>query len=631
MVPQVADQLSKIREMLHSLEETEQQINDQIPGDVVTFSVAGDVFPSETIFSGRFCEGWDPKRGVPRWWEFLALHARLLEAEVRLGAEARVRGRKMALPDATITDRGDGVYKLVLSPTIIRPSPVRARAGCAAGVVIPPENVWFMARVKDVIAFGSSESILREVLYLQEFPDSGRSYLSRPWVRLDAPANAVAASLDLHPLENYLVRLLEMQGSPVTILQRYLTLTALDRMNGTLALPSKDLLQVETEIRYQPSQLAEGISDVYALRPRTPGLVRGSPASRRGHVRRPPAPDAAAPPHPGDLRRHSHARRPRSSGTTTSGAWASTRTSTSSSRSSPGSSSDTAAIAVGPRRATSSTASTTRTSTPTPTLPDPNWPALAMMVRLKTGVLPAELDAYLAERVPLLGGQSELEKVEYRGLTYTRIEQEMKIADYATDEAGVHPRAGSLHLREQRDATSGRSSTRWWTRRRIRRSPSDPTFRSHDAAARRGDAPHASSSTWTSSSACPRIAGPVRSPGASSGISATSGCVTNRHPRTRPSASGSELQAGRTRSGHGAPRRREERRRSKRGSRSDGTLDGAVPGASRRSTARTSAGYGRLRAFGAAIRAERPSLEGAVRAAARLPRARGRHRGRVVR
>jgi hypothetical protein len=295
--------------------------------------------------------------------------------------------------------------------------------------VIPPENVWFMARVKDVIAFGSSESILREVLYLQEFPDSGRSYLSRPWVRLDAPSNAVAASLDLHPLENYLVRLLEMQGSPVTILQRYLTLTALDRMNGTLALPSKDLLQVETDIRYQPSQLAEGIQEVYALRP---GRLASSVAALL------PAEDTfgalllrTSPLHliegiyedvltPGDRELWNNNLRRMGKYQDIHEFFAEFA----------GKLSDTAAIAVGRVSDVFDGIDYTDFYTDTD-LPDPNWPALAMMVRLKTGVLPAELDEYLAERVPLLGGSSELEKVEYRGLTYTLIKQEMKIADYA--------------------------------------------------------------------------------------------------------------------------------------------------------------------------------------------------------
>ncbi|MHC5011272.1 MAG: hypothetical protein ACYTG6_10020, partial [Planctomycetota bacterium] len=65
--------------------------------------------------------------------------------------------------------------------------------------------------------------------------------------------------------------------------------------------------------------------------------------------------------------------------------------------------------------------------------PDASFAALgtAMVVRLREGMKPQELDAYLASKIPLLGASDELEKVDYRGLTYTRIRLKHEIADFA--------------------------------------------------------------------------------------------------------------------------------------------------------------------------------------------------------
>ena len=312
----------------------------------------------------------------------------------------------------------------------MRPTPIQARTGCAPGVVIPPENVWYLRRVKDVLALGSSRAIVEDVGYLHEFPDSGRSYLSRPWVTLDAPSNAVAVSIDLHPLEHYLVRFLELQGPPITILQRYLTLTALDRMNGNLALPSRDMALVRAGVRYQPSQLAKGIQEVYSLPPEEldESVAASLPAKDTFGallLRTPPLhliqgiyQDILG---PGDRQLWNENLRRMGKYNNIDEFFEEFAANLS----------DTAGIAVGRMSDTFDTVDYDGFYSDDIKVPDPHWPALAMMVRLKRGVKADELDAYLAERVPLLGAKSDLQKVEYRGLTYTRVEQEMKIADYA--------------------------------------------------------------------------------------------------------------------------------------------------------------------------------------------------------
>jgi hypothetical protein len=61
---------------------------------------------------------------------------------------------------------------------------------------------------------------------------------------------------------------------------------------------------------------------------------------------------------------------------------------------------------------------------------DPTLPAIAMIVRLNQDTTPDELDAYLAKRVPLLGGDPRLERGEYKGLEYTKVRLETEIGDF---------------------------------------------------------------------------------------------------------------------------------------------------------------------------------------------------------
>ena len=431
VVPQVGELLREVENQLLEVEAIERQINSQIPLGVTTFSVEKDLLGSELIASGRFCEGSGPERGAPRWRELLVL-TRITWKPKFISALKHEFVREQVGPDVTITDEGDHVFKLVFRA--IRPTSLADRSICGPGIVIPPQNVWYLTRVKDVLAFSNAEALIREVQYLAAGSESSHSYLDRPWITLDAPAGSIAASLDLHPLRNYLMKALERAGPPLTVLTRYLTIPALDRMNGRLGLPTNDMVDVQGEIRYQASQLNPGVRDVYALQPEALGaavanLVPAEDTFGAFLIRTPPLHlietiyDEIL--NDGDRRLwNENLRR--------TGRYEDIHEFFAEFASRLG---DTSGVAVARLSDVYDTMEFPGFFDPDPAAhPDANWPAFALMVRLRQGVRPEELDAYLEERIPVLGGESNVEKETYRGLTYRRIRLEVQTADYATVE-----------------------------------------------------------------------------------------------------------------------------------------------------------------------------------------------------
>ena len=407
--------------------ENERRINSQIPLGITTFSFEEDVFGDELVFAHRFCAGTDPRKGPPEWREFVAL-TRVTWKTKFVAALKHGFVRNNVDPNLQIEAVGDGIFKFTaLNVPVMSP---RQRQ-CGDGTLRPPNNVFYMTRVKDVLAVSNSATLIGQVADLGAFPDSGRSYLDRPHVELDLDRGAVAASMDVQPIENYLVRALETYGRPYTILRRYLTVTALQRLNGALLLPSKDQVRAHARIRYHPSQLGPGVGDVYALSPEAPGsavaglvpqedtfaalLLRTQPAQLLTGIFE----DILTPAQQQLWRDNLRRMRRYESIEEFFAEFASKL-------------GDTAGIALA------------RLSDPYDTLdypgfwvddpekyPSPGFGAIAMMVHLNRDSSPAELDAYLAERVPLLGGSPELEQVTYRGLTYTRIGLQMEAADFA--------------------------------------------------------------------------------------------------------------------------------------------------------------------------------------------------------
>lgn len=427
-VPQIAELMRQVDIQTIELETMEAQINAQIPLGITTFSLEKDVMGGEVIAAGRFCEGWDPAKGPPTWRELLLL-TRITWKPKFVSALKHGFVRDRLGPNLTVTEEEDGIFKIVLHT--IRPTSVADRSVCGEAVM-PPQNVWYMTRVKDVLAVGNALNLVQQVALLSRGGDEGHSYLDRPWVTLEAPPGSIAASIDLQPLRNYLMRAMELAGRPFTVLRRYLTIPALDRMNGRLSLPSRDLLQVSGDIRYQSSNLSDGVREVYDLQPEELG------ASVAALV---PAEDTfgvfllRTPPYhlidtiyneilsDGDRRLwQENFQRMNSDYRDIEQLF----------REFADRLGDTAGVAVGRLSDVYDTKALPKFFPDASEYPDANWPALAILIHLKQGVRLEELDDYFEKRVPLLGGKAEVEKKQYRGLTYRRIHLEVKPGDYAT-------------------------------------------------------------------------------------------------------------------------------------------------------------------------------------------------------
>ncbi len=445
LVSELREGVVELKRQLKQLPEMEAQINAQIPLGITHFSFEQDVVPDEIVAAGRWCSDVRPPQ-PPTWYEILVLTRVSWKTRTAVAALRHGFVRNMMSRDVTIDDLGDGVLRVTVHTLRVSPPAMRR---CGAGQERGPENVWYLTRVRDVLAVSNAESLIRGVVDLAEFPGSGRAYVDRPNIDLDLRPGAISASSDLKPLQAYFSDLLggagphgggidphgrsgpaAPTGSPLAILSRYVAPASLDRMNGVLSLPSTDQVRGHAEIRYVEDRLAHGMEEVYRLQPaptrsgisklvpaadtfgalllRTPPLhlLRGisqdvlSPSERQlwaDNARRLGYPDL-------DVVLSEFAAKL----------------------------DDTAGIAMA------------RISdvydhmdydkffpSPGEGFHDPNLPAIAMMVRLRQDTSPEEFDAYLSKRVPLFGLKPEVEKVEYKGLTYSRGHLEVEAADFA--------------------------------------------------------------------------------------------------------------------------------------------------------------------------------------------------------
>ncbi|MFV1958578.1 MAG: hypothetical protein ACC662_04100 [Planctomycetota bacterium] len=426
LVPQIGEGVTEALRFLDRLRAQEALINDQIPLHLATFSFEDDLVPDEIVAAGRFCTGTDPAREMPGAWYHILVLTRVSWKGKLVAALKHGFVRNNLDPNIEVEEVGDDIYRITIRN--MRVAPPRQRR-CGPGEIRPPYNTWYLTRIKDVLALSNAEGLIQGVQDVAEFPDSGRAYVDRPRVELDRRSDGVAASLDVQPLDNYLVRAMDVVGSPYTILKRYVTIPALRRLNGWLRMPSLDQVRAHADIRFLSTELAPGVADVYRLPPeRTRGgvavlvpqedtfaalLLRTSPKQLLEGIYQ----DVLSPGQPrhwqDNLRRV--------------GGYESVEAFLTEFASKLG---NTAGIAVGRVSDVYDDVDYPAFYADPEAYPDPNFPALAMMVYLDRGTSPEELDADLAKRVPQLGGSSELTKVEYRGLTYTRAKLQHESADF---------------------------------------------------------------------------------------------------------------------------------------------------------------------------------------------------------
>lgn len=412
----------RVLPLLERIESGEARINAQLPLGFLHVGLREDLLPGEVVAAGRWCR--DARLPSPPSWREAMLLLRVswkVRAALAALDHGFVREQVKAQSGVAITSSDEpGVLKVVLPG--VRVSDVRARSTCGDGFVMTPEDTLYLARVRDVLVAGNSLSLVAQAAVLGRQGAAGDAFADRPGFSLEAPEGSVRAAVDLQQLRPYLERLLDAGGSSSRISRYFLGIDALDRMNGHLALASPDLLAGRASIRLAPRGLGEAVQENY----RRPGLeLRDGGLS--GYL---PAADTFAVAHlrtdPMHLMNAVHdgiltpeQRRLWSDNMRESAMY---------------SSMDAFLRDVAERLGDAFTLALGRLSrlydearylafeaNDDKQRPYDAEPALAVLVTLRKGASPEEVDRFLAERVHLMGFSKELERTTYKGFTYTRL------------------------------------------------------------------------------------------------------------------------------------------------------------------------------------------------------------------
>ena len=260
------DVRGQVRDGLRSLREQFDQINASIPVAAFRLDLERDFLGGPAVVAGRWCGGTSPKDGPPRWREILAIVRMSTVARVDIALLRQGFVRSRAGPQAVIENLGD---YLKITARDVPVSDEKARAGCEGGYVRPPENVWFLGRVKDALVLTNSEDLASKAVALGR--GNGERAIDRPGFELKPTAGGVSAVIDVVPLRSYLNRALSgpEAGAYAAFLGRFTTIDALDRMNATLAPQGPDGLQAFADVRFIPSDLHPKVGETYRLPPRS--------------------------------------------------------------------------------------------------------------------------------------------------------------------------------------------------------------------------------------------------------------------------------------------------------------------------------------------------------------------------
>jgi hypothetical protein len=435
----VDEQLQRVRDQL------EKPINDAIPLGIARFSLEEDLFPGRTILCGRFCEGWGPERNKPLHPKEWLLLTKTTWKVRFLAALKHGFVRKQAGAARIEAEDVPGLWHVEVPGVAVTRKD--QRAGCSEGFIIPPENEVYLVRVKDVLGLTNSRALGSAVAELGRIGEGGRSFADRPDFALRPPTGGIAAAIDVRPLHGYLIRLLESAtgesvrdlsgetrprpaGGPLAgLLNRFLTVRALSKLNGTVQAPSPDMLRASARVLYEHSELARGVQQVYSQPPGDlrSGIARLVPAADTFGVLLLQAEplylmqsvwEEALTPGQRDL----VVQNLRNKGTY--------QTMDDFFRDLSQHLDPRGAIAIGRISEVFDRADYAEWYTTDPVRnPDP-FPAFAILVGLKQTATAQEVDDFLARSMPALGFKPEIQRVEYGGITYSRLEIEQKTADY---------------------------------------------------------------------------------------------------------------------------------------------------------------------------------------------------------
>jgi hypothetical protein len=430
LVPGLRDAWRKqVQPQLDEIAALEAQINEQIPLGLTRLSIESDLFPGEIIIAGRFCRERGPP-SPPTWREFLVLFRTTWKGKLFAGLQ---RGfvRDMIESNAALkvrTTEDEDIFQFLLPG--VRVSDARSRAGCGDGFVMPPENLWYGARVRDVLAFSNSENLIAKTVDLGRGV-GGDAFSRRPDFQLDAPTGSLAAAVDLSQLHLYLRRLIDLGGRGTAAVKDFFSVEGLDRLNGHVHLASHDLLVGRARVRIRPGGLRENVLENYRQPPldlRT-GLasylpsedtflcaqLRTDPYHLLESIHRDVLTDLERQLWLDNILKHGLY-------TTTEAFLKDVAQHLS----------DSVGIAAGRLGGLYDHAQFPSFDTENRDVPPNPAGALAFVIPLRKGAVQKEVDDFLAHRVHLMGFSSDLERVPYREFTYTRLkfEQAQDAADF---------------------------------------------------------------------------------------------------------------------------------------------------------------------------------------------------------
>ena len=274
-------QASALPAIKERIAELEGQINANIPlsAEWATFGVAKDVLAGETVIAGRWCAGFDPRQGPPSWQEILLLTRVSWRTKCIAALKHEfVREQVSADPTAPLIEAmGGDVFKLTFRG--VKVSPVANRSGCGRDFVMPPENIWYLHRVRDVIAVSNSETLIMQVSDLGNAENKEDSFAARPGFETTLNRSGFVAASDLTPLQSYLVKAME-RNPRAKILGRYLRPRSIEKFSGGLTLESTDVIRGYADISYIEREAGEVVQKVYGLPTRrvTEGIANMVPA-----------------------------------------------------------------------------------------------------------------------------------------------------------------------------------------------------------------------------------------------------------------------------------------------------------------------------------------------------------------
>lgn len=253
-----------LRDALARIPEQEAEINGQIPGALhvlqglvfgtTEFRVEKDLFPGEIVAAGRWCGGGSPQEGPPRWREILLLTR--VSAQVKFAFEAVrhdfVRERAVAREDLLLTATPEGLLRVEL----LNSPPPRRRQTCEGGFEVAPTNVWWVARVKDVLAISNSEDLASKVKGVAA--GEGDAAIFGRDFEMERPEGGVAAAVDIVGLRSYLTRFFaDADGQKIgSFVGKFIAVDSLDSAKATVA-PADDGLTVRADVRFAEGRMRE--------------------------------------------------------------------------------------------------------------------------------------------------------------------------------------------------------------------------------------------------------------------------------------------------------------------------------------------------------------------------------------